>query len=94
MSQIFTSIATVDKKYGTVYVYNIVNFPFRSIEWYIAIFVPYDWTENLILATPIKDTKDETIFVAFQTHIKYITKRGLKPCFNIIYIVALKAIKV
>ena len=31
---------------------------------------------------------------AFQTHIKYITKRGFKPSFNIIDYVALKAIKV
>ena len=31
---------------------------------------------------------------AFQTHIKYITKRGFKPCFNIIDNVTSKVIKV
>ena len=31
---------------------------------------------------------------AFQTHIKYITKRGFKPSFNIIDNVTSKAIKV
>ena len=30
---------------------------------------------------------------AFETNIKYITKRGFKPCFNIIDNVASKAIK-
>ena len=30
----------------------------------------------------------------FQTHIKYITKIGFKPCFNIIDNVASKAIKI
>ena len=30
----------------------------------------------------------------FQTHIKYITKKGFKPCFNIIDNVASKAIKI
>ena len=31
---------------------------------------------------------------AFQTHIKYITKRVFKPCFNIIDNVASKLIKI
>ena len=39
MNHIFTSIAKVDKKDGTIYVDNTENFPIRSIEGYIAIFV-------------------------------------------------------
>ena len=31
---------------------------------------------------------------AFQNYIKYITKRGFKPCFNIIDNVASKAIRI
>ena len=53
----------------------------------------YDWTTNAILATQIKDTKDEIIIDSVQAHIKYITKRFFKPCFNIIDNVASKAIK-
>ena len=41
----------------------------------------------------MKDTKDETMIGAFNSNIKYITKRGFKSCFNIIDIVASKAIK-
>ena len=51
------------------------------------------WATNSILATPIKDTKDETIIDAFQTHIEYIKNRGLKPYFNIIDNMVSKAIK-
>ena len=94
MNQIFTSIAKVDKKDGTIYVKNTGNFPIISIEGYIAIFILYDWTTNEILAAPIKDAKYETTIEYFQTHIEYITRRGFKPSFNIIDNVAPKAIKV
>ena len=94
MNQIFKSIKKVDKKDGTIYVDNAGNLPIRSIESYISIFILYNWTTNEILAAPIKYTKDETMIKAFQTHIKYITKRGFKPSFNIIDNVSLKAIKV
>ena len=94
VNQIFTSIAKVNKKYRTIYVDNTGNLPIRSIERYIDIFILYNWTTNAILSAPIKYTKDETIIEAFQTHIKYITKRGLKPSFNIIDNLVSKEIKV
>ena len=78
----------------TIYVDNAGNFPIRSIEEYISILILYDWKANEILASPIKYTKDETTIESFQSHIKYITKRGFKTSFNIIDNVALKAIKV
>ena len=94
MNQIFTSIAKVNKKDGTIYVENTGNFPIRSIEEYISIFILNYWKTNAILVAPIKDTKDETMIESFQTHIRYITKRGSKPSLNIIDNVASKAIKV
>ena len=93
-NQNFTSIVTVDKKDGTIYVDNTEISPIRSIGGYISIFILYDWTKILILATPINDTKDETIIESFKTHIRYITNRGFKPCFNIIDNVASKATKI
>ena len=39
------------------------------------------------------DTKYDTMINKFKTNIKYITKRGFKPCFNIIDNVVSKAIK-
>ena len=93
-SNILTSITKVENKDGIIYVNNTGNLPIGSIEGYIYIFILYYWTTNEILKAPIKDTKYETMIEDFQTHIKYITKRGFKPSFNIIDYVALKAIKV
>ena len=94
MNQIFTSIVKVDQKYVTIYVNNTGNFPIRSIEGYIFIFVLYYFTKNATLASPINDTKDDTILKDFQNRIKYITKIVFKPSFNSIDNVASKAIKV
>ena len=94
MNQLFTSIYIVDKKDGTIYVNNTGNFPIRIIDGYITIFILYNWTTNSVLATPIKYTKYEAMIDAFKTRIKYITKRGFKPCFNIVDNVASKAIKI
>ena len=94
INHIFISIAKVYKKDGTVYVDNTGNFPIRSIEGYIDIFILYDWTKNAILAALIKYTKDDTIIEDFQTHIKYTTKRAFRTSFNIIDNVTSLAIKV
>ena len=48
-NQIFTHIATVDKKDSTIYIDNTGNLPIRSIGGYIAIFILYNWTTNSIL---------------------------------------------
>ena len=93
MNHIFTSIAKVDNKGGTIYVNNNVNFPIRVIEGYTAILNLYDCKMDSVLAAPIKYTKDE-IIEAFQTYIKYITKRAFKTRLNSIDNVALKSIKV
>ena len=50
INHIFTSIAKVENKDGKIYVDNTGNFPIRSIEGYISIFILYDWTKNTILA--------------------------------------------
>ena len=53
----------------------------------------YDWTSNAILETPIKEAKAETIVECFKQNITYLSKRGFKPVYNIIYNGATKAIK-
>jgi len=57
------------------------------------VFILYDWTTNAIWVTPITDAKDETTVKAFSRNIEYLTKRGVKPVFNIIDNVASKAVK-
>ena len=36
------------------------------------VFVLYDWTTNAILATPMKDTKNESMIKAFKENIEYL----------------------
>ena len=52
----------------------------------------YDWSSNSILSEAIPNTKDETIIRIFKGKIKYLTKRGFKPRFNILDNIASKAI--
>ena len=56
-------------------------------------FVLYDWTTNVILATPMKDAKDESMIKAFKENIEYLRDRGFKPSSNIIDNVASKVIR-
>ena len=58
-----------------------------------AIFMLYDWTTNAIFAMPVKDCKDVATIQVFKDLIKYLSKRGFKPIFNIMDNVASKAIK-
>ena len=83
----------VDPKEGTIYSYLTGNFPLRSVDGMMTVLVIYDWTSNAILTLPIKDAKDETLVAAFKTQVKYLSKRGFKPRFNIIDNAASKAIK-
>ena len=64
MNQLFASMAYIDRKDSIMYTDLTGNFPVRSIDGYAAFFVLYDWTTNVILATPIKDATDETMVVA------------------------------
>ena len=48
---------------------------------------------NAILATPVKNVKDESTVSTFKDNIAYLKKGGFKPFFNIIDDVAPKAVK-
>ena len=69
------------------------KFPVRSVNRMKSVFVIYDWSSNLILATTIKDYTNDTMVEAFKTNINYLSARGFKPVFNIMYNVASKVIK-
>ena len=92
-NQIFCGLAIIDKKHGTVYTDFTGNFPIRSADGNMSVFIMYDWSSNSILATPVPDTKGETIINTFKTNITYLEKRRFKPSFNIIDNVATKAVQ-
>ena len=83
----------MDKKGGTIYAYLTGKFHITSIQGMAAMFIMYDWASNAILATPIKEAKAKTIVECFKRNIKYMSKRGFKPVYNIIDNVETKAIK-
>ena len=87
------TLGYVDKKEGTIYADLTGNFPITSIHGMTAMFIVYDWTSSVILETPIKEAKAETIIECFKQNIKYLAKGGFKPVYNIIKNVATKAIK-
>ena len=59
----------------------------------MSVFIMYDWSSNAILATPVTDTKSDTIMATFQDNITYLEARGFKPSFNIIDNIASKAVQ-
>ena len=92
-NQLFGYMVHQDKKTGVMYTDLTGNFPVRSMDGFTCFFVLYDWTTNAILATPMKDAKDESMIKAFKENIEYLGERGFKPTFNIIDNVASKAIR-
>ena len=92
-NQIFTCPALVNHKDGTIYIDFTGKFPIRSSDGMTSILIVYDWTTNAILATPVKDLKDETVVAAFRDNIEYLKSRGFKPVFNVLDNVASKAIR-
>ena len=69
------------------------NFPIRSMDGMVAIFVVYYWTTDAILETPENNMAEETIVICFKKNIAYLMKRGFKPILNSIDNVASKAVQ-
>jgi hypothetical protein len=93
LNQMFCGLAVIDKKCGTVCTDFTRNFPIQSSQGNMLVFVMYDWSSNVILATPVPDTKGETIIATFRDNIIYLEARGFKPSFNIIDNIASKAVQ-
>ena len=91
-NQLFTYVGKLDKD-GTIYVDLTGKFPVSSMDGMTTVFILYNWTSNAILAEPIENAQDETMVRVFKAQIKYLTKRGFKPSFNIIDNVASKAVR-
>ena len=64
-NQIFMTLGYMDKKEGKIYADLPRKFPITSIHRMTEMFIMYDWTSTTIIATPIKETKAETIVECF-----------------------------
>ena len=74
----------MNKKDGTIYVDFTGKFPILSMDSIVTICIVYNWTTDEIIATHIKNMKEETIVECFKQNIEYLSKRGFKPVLNII----------
>ena len=59
----------------------------------VEICILYGCTTNAIIATPVRNMKEETIVGRFKQNIEYLTKRGFKPVLKIIDNVASRAVQ-
>ena len=82
-NQLFFSGGIINKRDGIIYVNFTGKFLIRPMDVIVAIFIVYNWTTNAILATTVKNMKEETIIECFKTNISYLTNRVLKPVLNI-----------
>jgi hypothetical protein len=69
------------------------NFPFMSLDGSICFFVMNHYKTNSILATPIVNMDDKSIFEAFKAKFNMLEEKGYKPKVNVMDSQATKYIK-
>ena len=74
--------AFADKVTGVVYNNLTGNFPFMLLDGSVYFFVMYHYKTNAILATPIANLDDKSIFEAYKTNFKMLEANGYKPRVN------------
>jgi hypothetical protein len=72
-----------DKVTGVVYNNLRGNFPFMLLDGSVCIFVMYHYETNAILATPIANLDDKSIFKAYKAYFEMIEAKGYKPRVNV-----------
>ena len=93
LNHLFLTLGYLDPKEGTIYGNLTGNFPMRSLDGMVSVFILYDWTSNVILAEPVANTKDKTLVATFKDKGEYLAKRSFKPAFNILDNVASKEVR-
>ena len=68
---LFCYPAAISHKDGTIYVNFTSKFLIRLLDGMMAIFILYDGTSNVILTTPVKDSKDETVLSTVKKNTEY-----------------------
>jgi hypothetical protein len=70
IGNVFCFGAFADKVTGVVYNNLTGNFPFMLLDGSVCFFVMYHYETNAILATPIANLDDKSIFETYKTHFK------------------------
>ncbi len=93
ITSVFCFGAFADKVTGVVYNDLTGIFPFMSLVGSMCFFVMYHYETNLILATPIANMDNKSIFEAFKAKFKLLEEKGYKPKVNVMDNQATKYIK-
>ncbi len=93
ISNVFCFGVFADKNSGIVYHDMTGNFPFMSLDGSVCHFIMYHYESNSILATPITDLTDITVFNAYKERFIMLEQKGFKPKLNIMDNQATKHIK-
>jgi hypothetical protein len=83
IANVFCFGAFTDKVTGVVYNDLTGNFPFMSLDGSVCFFVMYHYKTNSILATPIANMDNKSIFEAFKAEFKMLEEKGYKPKVNL-----------
>ena len=90
---VFCFGAFADKMTGVIYNDLTGNFPVMSLDGMVCFFVMYHYKTNAILATPIANLDDKSIFEEFKTNFEMLEGKGYKPKVNMMDNQATKHIK-
>ena len=82
-----------NKVTGVIYNDLTGNFLFMSLDGSVCFFVMYHYETNSILATPIANMEDKSIFEAFKAKYNMLDEKGYKPKVNVMDNQATKYIK-
>ena len=93
VANVFCFGALADKNAGTFYNDLTGKFPTMSLDGNQAFFVMYHYESNSILAEPIADLDDQSIFDAYRRKFEYLESKGFKMKLNIMDNQATKQIK-
>ena len=63
------------------------------MDYMVKFCILYGCTTNAIIATPVKNMKEEKIVGCFKQNIEYIIQRGFKPVLNFINNVVSQAVQ-
>ncbi len=90
---VFCFGAFADKITGVMYNDLTGNVPFMSLDGSVFFLVFYHYKNNAILATPIANLDDKSVFEVYKTHFKMVEAKGCKPKVNLMDNQATKYIK-
>jgi hypothetical protein len=93
IANVFCYSAFADRHLGVVYNNLTGNFPFISFNKSICYLVMDVYKANAILATPIAGLDNMSIYNAYKSNFKELTKKGFKPKLNVMDNQATKHIK-